>query len=136
MIYATRPISANAEIYNCYGPYFKQQETRERQKILKEQYSFDCCCEKCLLSDDCDDVTIPSSNFKVKESIDNLVFVFQDYCQFICQNTSCQKKIYVRDVETFHEYSKKVQCKHCDQNQNIRFAQALEKYLTSKQSLL
>lgn len=46
-VYATREIKCNAEIFNCYGPMATFMRKEERKVILKQQYCFDCECEKC-----------------------------------------------------------------------------------------
>lgn len=50
-IYAAREIAKNEEIFNCYGPNYKLMPLSERQAALKQQYCFDCKCEKCSNND-------------------------------------------------------------------------------------
>lgn len=40
-------IKCDEEIFNCYGLHYKLKPTSFRKKVLKEQYYFDCKCEKC-----------------------------------------------------------------------------------------
>lgn len=46
-VYATRNINRNEEIFNCYGPNYKLMERQDRQMALRQQYCFDCACNKC-----------------------------------------------------------------------------------------
>lgn len=50
-ILATREIAENEEIFNCYGPHYKLMSKLDRQAALKQQYCFECLCEKCITDD-------------------------------------------------------------------------------------
>lgn len=43
-----RPIKAEAEIFNCYGPHYLKMNFSDRQRQLYGQYHFHCECEKCV----------------------------------------------------------------------------------------
>lgn len=43
-----RPIEANAEIFNCYGPHYLKMNLADRQQQLFGQYHFRCQCDKCI----------------------------------------------------------------------------------------
>lgn len=47
-IHASKDIKQNEEIFNCYGPQYKLMAKKYRKKELKEQYCFDCECDKCI----------------------------------------------------------------------------------------
>ncbi|XP_034540139.1 SET and MYND domain-containing protein 4 [Notolabrus celidotus] len=42
-------ISAGGEILHCYGPHSSRMATKDRQRLLQEQYYFLCQCEACTL---------------------------------------------------------------------------------------
>ncbi|XP_040037658.2 protein-lysine N-methyltransferase SMYD4 [Gasterosteus aculeatus] len=44
---ASKAIPAGQEILHCYGPHSSRMATRERQRLLQEQYYFLCQCEAC-----------------------------------------------------------------------------------------
>lgn len=46
-ITASREVSENEEIYNCYGPHWKLMSFQERHDTLRLQYNFECKCTKC-----------------------------------------------------------------------------------------
>ncbi|XP_031622222.1 SET and MYND domain-containing protein 4-like [Contarinia nasturtii] len=75
-IYARYNIAKGAEILNCYGPNFKLFSKLERQALLKQQYSFDCKCEKCLSDDQ----------------------TFMKFYEYICPNENCRAAISI-DVD-------------------------------------
>lgn len=70
-IYASRDIGNKEEIFNCYGPHFKLMPRTERQSALKQQYCFDCNCEKCIINDR----------------------TFEKYFDYICPNQQCRLSI-------------------------------------------
>ncbi|XP_040005626.1 SET and MYND domain-containing protein 4 [Xiphias gladius] len=47
---AARGITAGQEILHCYGPHSVRMVTRERQRLLQEQYYFLCQCGACTLT--------------------------------------------------------------------------------------
>ncbi|XP_035778252.1 SET and MYND domain-containing protein 4-like [Anopheles albimanus] len=51
-VYATRPIRAGSEIFNCYGPNYKLMPASERSMCLRRQYCFDCGCDRCASGND------------------------------------------------------------------------------------
>ncbi|XP_049548997.1 SET and MYND domain-containing protein 4-like [Anopheles darlingi] len=51
-VYATRPIRAGREIFNCYGPNYKLMPASERAMCLRRQYCFDCSCDRCTVGND------------------------------------------------------------------------------------
>ncbi|XP_055707359.1 SET and MYND domain-containing protein 4-like [Phlebotomus papatasi] len=90
---ATRPIAKEAEIFNCYGPSFKLMSTVDRRKGLREQYCFECSCEKCI-----------------QEPED------RSYHQYyICEK--CKNKIYIDESKNFWwrnlELKPKIDCESC-----------------------
>ncbi|XP_020499739.2 SET and MYND domain-containing protein 4 isoform X1 [Labrus bergylta] len=46
---AAKVINAGQEILHCYGPHSSRLGTKERQRLLQEQYYFSCRCEACTL---------------------------------------------------------------------------------------
>lgn len=44
----TKTIAEGEQIYENYGPFFTQNEFKERQVQLKEKFKFDCCCPACI----------------------------------------------------------------------------------------
>lgn len=42
---------AGDEVLNCYGPNYKLMSRSERQIALKQQYCFECQCDKCITDD-------------------------------------------------------------------------------------
>ncbi|XP_078142900.1 protein-lysine N-methyltransferase SMYD4 [Centroberyx gerrardi] len=46
---AAKVITPGQEILHCYGPHSSRMVTRERQRLLQEQYYFLCKCEACNL---------------------------------------------------------------------------------------
>lgn len=70
-IYASRDIAEEEEIFNCYGPNFKLMSMPERQAALKQQYCFDCKCEKCTTNDR----------------------TFEKYHEYVCPNQQCHLPI-------------------------------------------
>ncbi|KAL6098733.1 smyd4 [Pungitius sinensis] len=44
---ASKAIPPGQEILHCYGPHSSRMATRERQRLLQEQYYFLCQCEAC-----------------------------------------------------------------------------------------
>ncbi|KAG8008005.1 SET and MYND domain-containing protein 4 [Nibea albiflora] len=46
---AAKVIAPGQEILHCYGPHSSRMATRERQRLLQEQYYFLCQCEACTL---------------------------------------------------------------------------------------
>ncbi|XP_068572151.1 SET and MYND domain-containing protein 4 isoform X2 [Cebidichthys violaceus] len=46
---ASKAITPGQEILHCYGPHSSRMATRERQRLLQEQYYFLCQCEACTL---------------------------------------------------------------------------------------
>lgn len=71
-IYASHDIARGEEIFNCYGPNFKLMSKSERQAALKQQYCFDCNCEKCTNNDDS---------------------TFEKYHEYFCPNQQCRSPI-------------------------------------------
>lgn len=51
-IKSTRAISGSEEIFNGYCSSYKLLDTANRKQLLKDQYSFDCDCSKCVESED------------------------------------------------------------------------------------
>ncbi|XP_052864294.1 SET and MYND domain-containing protein 4-like [Anopheles cruzii] len=51
-VYATRPIDAGEEIFNCYGPNYKLMRSCDRYTHLRQQYCFVCNCSRCTAGDD------------------------------------------------------------------------------------
>ncbi|XP_058056793.1 SET and MYND domain-containing protein 4 [Anopheles bellator] len=51
-VYATRPIDAGGEIFNCYGPNYKLMRACDRYMHLRHQYCFVCNCKRCTARDD------------------------------------------------------------------------------------
>jgi len=47
VVRAVAPLSAGAEVTNCYGPHYRRHEWAERQEMLSSQYSFRCSCTAC-----------------------------------------------------------------------------------------
>lgn len=47
-VVAVKPIHKGEEVCHCYGPQFTRHTVEERRDMLREQYFFDCNCEKCL----------------------------------------------------------------------------------------
>ncbi|XP_040907574.1 SET and MYND domain-containing protein 4 isoform X2 [Toxotes jaculatrix] len=47
---AAKGIAAGQEILHCYGPHSSRMVTKERQRLLQEQYYFLCQCEACTLT--------------------------------------------------------------------------------------
>lgn len=43
-----RPIRAQAEIFNCYGPHYLKMSFPDRKRQLSGQYHFHCECDKCV----------------------------------------------------------------------------------------
>ena len=43
----SRDVKKGDEIYNCYGPHYRRMAFEERQRILRQQYFFNCKCEYC-----------------------------------------------------------------------------------------
>lgn len=72
-IYATRDIASNEEIFNCYGPNYKLMSTLDRQSSLKQQYCFDCKCNKCM----------------------SLIMdqTYAKYYEYVCSNENCRAPI-------------------------------------------
>ncbi|KAI4889723.1 hypothetical protein NFI96_033077, partial [Prochilodus magdalenae] len=46
---ACRDVAAGQELLHCYGPHCSRMDVRERQRLLLEQYFFQCHCEACEL---------------------------------------------------------------------------------------
>uniref|UniRef100_A0A182Y0H3 Protein-lysine N-methyltransferase SMYD4 n=1 Tax=Anopheles stephensi TaxID=30069 RepID=A0A182Y0H3_ANOST len=46
-VYATRLIAPDSEVVNCYGPHYKLMSREMRLMHLKQQYCFDCTCDRC-----------------------------------------------------------------------------------------
>ncbi|EDW02369.1 SET and MYND domain-containing protein 4 [Drosophila grimshawi] len=46
--FATRPIEAGEEIYNCYTLDYRNSMCAQRRQQLESIYKFTCCCDKCL----------------------------------------------------------------------------------------
>ncbi|XP_056141221.1 SET and MYND domain-containing protein 4 [Lampris incognitus] len=46
---AARVISRGQEVLHCYGPHSSRMMLKERQRLLQEQYYFECTCEACNL---------------------------------------------------------------------------------------
>ncbi|XP_050077118.1 SET and MYND domain-containing protein 4-like [Anopheles maculipalpis] len=51
-VYATRKIPQDSEVVNCYGPHYKLMPRDMRLMHLKQQYCFDCYCDRCRGGDD------------------------------------------------------------------------------------
>ncbi|XP_028322543.1 SET and MYND domain-containing protein 4 [Gouania willdenowi] len=49
---ATKEIPPGQEVLHCYGPHSRRMVTKERQRLLREQYFFLCQCEACTLQKD------------------------------------------------------------------------------------
>ncbi|XP_075229356.1 protein-lysine N-methyltransferase SMYD4-like [Lycorma delicatula] len=47
IVQAVRDIPRNDEVFNCYGPFYRRMNTKERKEVLKKQYFFDCLCPPC-----------------------------------------------------------------------------------------
>ncbi|XP_017292772.1 SET and MYND domain-containing protein 4 isoform X2 [Kryptolebias marmoratus] len=47
MVRAARVINPGQEILHCYGPHSGRMATKERRRLLQEQYYFLCQCEAC-----------------------------------------------------------------------------------------
>ncbi|XP_028839708.1 protein-lysine N-methyltransferase SMYD4 isoform X2 [Denticeps clupeoides] len=45
---ASRAVHTGQELLHCYGPHFSRMKVRDRQRLLLEQYCFQCSCEACL----------------------------------------------------------------------------------------
>lgn len=101
-IYASCDIAKNEEIYNCYGPNFKLMSKLERQSALRQQYCFDCKCEKCTNNDQTD----------------------MKYYQYFCTNEDCRSEIvidspdprwwhYIVDEKLMQQIADKFSCKKC-----------------------
>lgn len=78
-IYASRTIKENEEVFNCYGPHYKLMDREERQSALKQQYCFQCECEKC-------------------KSNDNTV---QKFLKCVCNNAGCKTPL---QMDKTHRY--------------------------------
>ncbi|KAL6073662.1 SET and MYND domain-containing protein 4 [Balamuthia mandrillaris] len=73
VIRASRAITAGEEISNCYGPHaIHMPDHKQRQRLLREQYFFDCDCTACSPS------LLPSSTVLSNR-------------QLICPTESCNK---------------------------------------------
>lgn len=107
-IYASRDIAANEEIFNCYGPNYKLMSKSERQTALKQQYCFECKCEKCSKNDQ----------------------TFMKYHEYICPNEQCRSSIaidfperqwwhYLHDDQLMAQIMPKFSCKKCKQNLSL-----------------
>ncbi|XP_073770267.1 SET and MYND domain-containing protein 4 isoform X1 [Danio rerio] len=44
---ASKDLTAGQEILHCYGPHRSRMEVKERQRLLLEQYFFQCVCQAC-----------------------------------------------------------------------------------------
>ncbi|XP_073686144.1 SET and MYND domain-containing protein 4 [Garra rufa] len=44
---ASKDLTAGQEILHCYGPHCSRMEVNERQRLLLEQYYFQCNCQAC-----------------------------------------------------------------------------------------
>ncbi|XP_054610317.1 SET and MYND domain-containing protein 4 [Dunckerocampus dactyliophorus] len=51
-IRASQSVSPGQEITHCYGPHNSRMATRERRRLLQEQYFFLCECEACMQTED------------------------------------------------------------------------------------
>ena len=47
VVKAAKKVKAGKELTISYGPLFSKQKWEQRQNILKDQYFFACCCERC-----------------------------------------------------------------------------------------
>lgn len=70
-IYATRDIAEGDEIFNCYGPNYKLMSKVNRKIALKQQYCFDCNCQRCASNDQ----------------------TFEKYYEYMCPNDNCRAPI-------------------------------------------
>ncbi|KAM8898434.1 SET and MYND domain-containing protein 4 isoform 2-T2 [Spinachia spinachia] len=52
---ASKAIPPGQEILHCYGPHSSRMATRERQRLLQEQYYFLCHCEACTQQEEEED---------------------------------------------------------------------------------
>lgn len=106
-IYAARDIAKNEQIYNCYGPHFKQMYGSARRDVLKQQYHFECKCSRCVA-----DKKAPF------ESVD----VFYRYICSICGHSilmdpvDCQWWNRITNDEYIKGFKEDFQCVRC-QNQ-------------------
>lgn len=101
-IHATRDIAENEEIFNCYGPNYKLMSKTDRQTVLKQQYCFDCNCDKCSNDDQ----------------------TFEKYFEYNCPNEQCHSPItidladrqwwnYLRDRRYLLQIKPKFSCEKC-----------------------
>ncbi|XP_071362305.1 SET and MYND domain-containing protein 4 [Trachinotus anak] len=54
---AAKGITPGQEILHCYGPHSSRMVTRERQRLLQEQYYFLCQCEACTQTQEVEEGT-------------------------------------------------------------------------------
>lgn len=71
-MFAQYDIAENMEVFNSYGPNYKQMSKFERQSALTDRYYFQCKCDKCRNSDN------------------------EQLNSFICPNEKCRSAIQIR----------------------------------------
>lgn len=94
-------IKCNDEIFNCYGPHYKLKKTSFRKRVLKEQYYFDCKCEKCE-TDSSKEVTdvLHCTDCRTEYSEESL----ESINEFIGKCAKCGKSITLNLVEIFMNF--------------------------------
>lgn len=70
-IHAAHDIAADEEIFNCYGPNYKLMSKMDRKSALKQQYCFDCNCQRCTSNDQ----------------------TYEKYYEYVCPNVACRTPI-------------------------------------------
>ncbi|XP_063706301.1 SET and MYND domain-containing protein 4-like [Culicoides brevitarsis] len=112
LVVVTRPIKVNEQIFDCYftSVHHYRSTKRERQKLLYEQYNFQCSCMACQLNFPLyKDLKIKCPMLNLMEIISGnaslgrfsekklILQKYQEYCQFLREFDECYpcKEIYV-----------------------------------------
>ena len=121
VVRATRDIKAGDEVMVSYGPTFRSEPFKERQKTLREDYFVDCHCSACSqqLETNSQALLCPKCNGPVFEP---LAEDEPTHCA-TCDETNTIEKYIVQEIETNIKLSKMGQLKLISKDINIRKAE-------------